>query len=103
MNEKKICLSDIRDKHLDDVCDLANCIEKLCKGKDYGIAISAIGSAYENLVEEAMKFSENYLPKHVKEFILTDALSLILEDFRSIAKRNSIDLTFNKENGKEHQ
>lgn len=96
-------LVDYRDKHLDDVCELADTIAKLCKAKEFGLSVSALGSAFGYVVEEAILQSEKTAPKDIKADIWADALGLIVEDFGSIAKRNSIDLNLIKENGKEHQ
>lgn len=94
-------LVDYRDKHLDDVCDFADKIAKLCQDKDFGLSISALGSAFGYVVEEAILQSEKTSPKDIKHVIWSDALGLIMQDFGSIAKRNSIDLTITKEHGKE--
>lgn len=96
-------LVEYRDNHLDDVCDFADKIAKLCQNKDFGLSISALGSAFGYVVEEAILQSEKSTPKDIKAAIWADALGLIVEDFGSIAKRNSIDLNLIKENGKEHQ
>lgn len=94
-------LVDYRDKHLDDVCELADKITKLCKAKEFGLSISALGSAFGYVVEEAILQSKKTAPKDIKADIWADALGLICDDFGSIARRNSIDLTFTKGHGKE--
>lgn len=101
MDGKMNGLIDYRDKHLDDVCELADQIAKLCKEKEFGLSISALGSAFGYVVEEAILQSVKTAPKDIKGDIWSDALGLICDDFGSIARRNSIDLTFTKEHGEE--